>query len=193
MFKVWLAKFSDKGGCFYTCSLFSATAVWLRVFFVMKFKPVDVQCFYATAVWLRGFLVKKFKPVGITLNIYTFLLDALTRSWSMCDQCIMFHFEVFWQGRLFSCVSIAFKADCFYVCPVLLTRLWSMCDQCLKLGFEVVLKYAIVSLWRPAIFVQCGWAPKFVGREFRIAQRPYLMLWHANNSATWDRLLIETT
>ena len=39
MFKVWLAKFSDKGGCFYTCSLSSATAVWLRDLLIIKFKP----------------------------------------------------------------------------------------------------------------------------------------------------------
>ena len=42
-----------------------------------------------------GFVGHEFKSVGVIVKLYTSLLDALTRSWSMCDQCIKFHFEVF--------------------------------------------------------------------------------------------------
>ena len=105
------SKISERGSCFHVCPVFSASAVWSWRLLIRKFKPGGIIfnsiCFstrsfdtFIVDVWsmftvsFQSFLTRE------VAFRYVSLLDPLTRSWSMCEQCLQSHFEVFRQGKL---------------------------------------------------------------------------------------------
>ena len=155
----FIAKFSYKRDCFYVCAVFLRKVV---------FKYVRCMLRPPFGYWVCSAWIQASRSCGELIDCF---LDAVTRSWLMCAESLMFHPEIFCtlfsEQELGSPACASSNSSCrealLEALPRLcskiricrgalleaLPRLWSMCDQCLQLGFSVFLQCAIVSLWRP--------------------------------------------